>query len=225
MTPNELRSRIARSRVSGHRLARALGIAQPQVAKWCMGIRPIPEPHVPKIRRITDSPPPRTELAWRPPADMPPSRSKGATHRVARSRVSRQRRAARAERPEATHASLPSRRSVRPRQPAPPRRTAADRPAPVMQTLDLSVLNNLLKVITPIDGNRVDGARTVPAMAGPVAGPSQGQRPAPAPQPTAAPPQTAMAGPNHADFVAQGRAVLATISIPLSGLLRPKTSQ
>ncbi len=75
-----------------------------------------------------------------------------------------------------------------------------------MQTLDLSVLNNLLKAVTPIDANRVYSAGTVPAMARPVTGASLGQRPARAPQPAVAPPYTAMTGPPHADFVVQENA-------------------
>jgi len=93
MTPAELRSRIAQSGISGKHLAVLLDIPQPNVSGWCTGIRPIPVHHVAAIIRITDNPPARTEPAWRPPADMPAGRSKGW-----RSKVSRQRRAARAER-------------------------------------------------------------------------------------------------------------------------------
>lgn len=95
MTPAGLRARIVRSGVSGKRLARLLGILQSNVSRWCTGIRPIPAHHVAAIIRLTDNPPPRSEPAWRPPADMPAGRSKGRG-----SKVSRQRRAARAERPE-----------------------------------------------------------------------------------------------------------------------------
>jgi hypothetical protein len=73
------------------------------------------------------------------------------------------------ERPEATYALLPSRRSVRP-----------SHSVPVMQTLDFCAFDNLLKAATPIDGNRVYSAGTVPAMAWPDTGVSLGQRPAPA---------------------------------------------
>jgi transcriptional regulator with XRE-family HTH domain len=57
MTAAELRSRIERSGFSGQRLAAALGVAQPQVSKWCTGVRPIPEHHVPTIIELTDNPP------------------------------------------------------------------------------------------------------------------------------------------------------------------------
>jgi hypothetical protein len=93
MTPAELRSRIARSGISGKHLAELLGIPQPNVSGWCTGIRPIPAHHIAAIIRLTDNPPARTEPAWRPPADMPAGRSKGWG-----SKVSRQRRAARVER-------------------------------------------------------------------------------------------------------------------------------
>lgn len=95
MTPAELRSRIARSGLSGKRLARLLGILQSNVSRWCTGIRPIPAHHIPAIIRLTDNPPARTGPAWRPPGGMPVGRSKGWG-----SKVSRQRRAVRAERPE-----------------------------------------------------------------------------------------------------------------------------
>ena len=77
LTPAALRSRIVRSGYSGKRLAEALGITQVQVARWCTGRRPVPPHHVPRIIALTDNPPPRMVPAWRPPADMPPSRSKG----------------------------------------------------------------------------------------------------------------------------------------------------
>ena len=96
MTAAELRSRISRSGVSGTRLARLLGIRQPNVSRWCTGMRPIPAHHVPAIIRLTDNPPSRTEPAWSQPQDMPAGRSQGW-----RSKASRQRRAARAERPAA----------------------------------------------------------------------------------------------------------------------------
>jgi Putative antitoxin of bacterial toxin-antitoxin system, YdaS/YdaT len=234
MTPYELRLRIARSGVSGKRLAQLLGVPQQNVSGWCTGVRPIPAHHVRRIIELTDNPPPRTEPAWRPPADLPSSRSKGATHRVAPSKVSRRRRAARAERPEAAPALLRSWRSMRPSQPAPKPHTSVHRPAPAapVQSVDWSVMMRALSALqslaTPIDGNQVYSAgTTVPAMAGQVTGVSLGQRLAPVPQPSdtmrhSEPPQTGMAGPRHADFVAQDHAVLATIIISLSGLLRPR---
>ena len=89
MTPAELRSRIARSGISGKRLARLLGIPQPNVSGWCTGIRSIPAHHVARIIELTDNPPLRTEPPWRPPADMPPSRH-GRTIRAKRPQPLRQ---------------------------------------------------------------------------------------------------------------------------------------
>ena len=70
MTPNELRSRLDRSGFSAGRLAAALSISRPQVARWVTGARPIPEYHLPVIIRLTENPPPRSAPAWRPAADM-----------------------------------------------------------------------------------------------------------------------------------------------------------
>ena len=147
MTAAELRSRIARSGVSGKRLAGLLGIPQPNVSNWCSGIRPIPTHHVPAIIRLTDNPPRRTGPAWRPPPDMPAGRSQGW-----HSKVSRQRRAARAERP-AVVAQQPARLPRSDRQPVqsdrPAKATAIkpaiDRPQPAAPSLDLSALADLVK--------------------------------------------------------------------------------
>ena len=58
MTPDELRERIERSGVSGRQIARALGVERAQPSKWCRGVKPIPQRHVPRIRDLTDDPPP-----------------------------------------------------------------------------------------------------------------------------------------------------------------------
>jgi hypothetical protein len=58
MKPEELRARIERSSVSGRQIARALGVERAQPSKWCRGVKPIPELHVPRIRELTDDPPP-----------------------------------------------------------------------------------------------------------------------------------------------------------------------
>ena len=58
MKPDELRERIERSGVSGRQIARALGVERAQPSKWCRGVKPIPERHVPRIRELTDDPPP-----------------------------------------------------------------------------------------------------------------------------------------------------------------------
>jgi len=76
VTRVELRTRMARSGLTGEALAGALGIASPQVAKWRTGARPIPEHHVPEIVRLTDGWPLRTARARRPPASMTPARLK-----------------------------------------------------------------------------------------------------------------------------------------------------
>jgi hypothetical protein len=57
MKPDELRERIERSGVSGRQIARALGVERAQPSKW-RGVKPIPEHHVPRIRELTDDPPP-----------------------------------------------------------------------------------------------------------------------------------------------------------------------
>jgi hypothetical protein len=139
------------------------------VSGWCTGIRPIPAHHVPAIIRLTDNPPPRAGPAWRPPADMPAGRSKGW-----HSKVSQQRRAARAERPEPLQRQ-PA-RFVRPDRPAeadshrtiraPAVKPAIDRAAPLLRResavrvprLDLSALTDLLKPAgPPIAGNGANG--------------------------------------------------------------------
>ena len=58
MKPDELRERIERSAVSGRQIARVLGVERAQPSKWCRGVKPIPERYVPRIRELTDDPPP-----------------------------------------------------------------------------------------------------------------------------------------------------------------------
>lgn len=50
MSPNELKSLMARTRTSSPILAEALGIAPQQIRKWRSGTRPVPEHHLPAIR-------------------------------------------------------------------------------------------------------------------------------------------------------------------------------
>jgi hypothetical protein len=191
MLAGELRSRIARSGISGKRLAELLGIPQPNVSGWCTGIRSIPTHHVAAIIRLTDNPPPRTEPAWRPPADMP-KRSIGY-----HSKVSRRPQAARADRPH------PQRQPLRPAL-APLPRLADER-----SRLDLSVLNNLLQsallpALAQTRANEAWSAGTTPG------GSERGtrlspRRRAPArpvidPAPTSG--RTGL-GPQHSDFVAE----------------------
>ena len=197
MTPAELRSRIARSGISGKRLAGLLGIPQPNVSGWCTGIRSVPARHVARIIELTDNPPLRTEPPWRPPADMPPSRH-GRTIRAKRPRPLRQ------------PARLP--RPVRPTaaeytndRPASASRRESDEPA---QRLDLSGLINVLLNLasTWIDGNALSSEGAVPTGRLPVTDISLYQPPA-APQPGRQMPclavATTMTGRLHADFVAE----------------------
>jgi hypothetical protein len=81
------------------------------------------------------------------------------------------------------------------------------RTTPPLAQLDLSMLNNLLKLAAPqIEGSRVHSAEIVAPGQRPVAGVSMPQRPVLVPQPASARPQTTMAGPRHTEFVAQENA-------------------
>jgi DNA-binding transcriptional regulator YdaS (Cro superfamily) len=71
MSPTDLRSFIAANGYSVRGLARALGVAHPQVSKWLYGVRPIPEHHAAAIIRLTDAAP-----VWRPPAPSSHSRDR-----------------------------------------------------------------------------------------------------------------------------------------------------
>ena len=223
MTSAELRSRMSRSGVSSKCLAQELGVARPQVGKWRTGTRPIPVRHVAAIIRITDYPPARTEPAWRPPADLPAGRSKGW-----RSKVSRQRRAARVERPD----PLPQQPARLPRRDrlaqAPAVKPGIDRAASVpcrdsavlAPGLDLSGLTDLLKLAGLSIGSNgaSDTLRQKPLIRSPYraasvapvqrqgAGVGTAQRLAETRQSGIAEPRggtPGMAGPLHADFVRQ----------------------
>jgi hypothetical protein len=221
MLAAELRSRIARSRVSGKRLAELLGIPQPNVARWCTGIRPIPLHHVAAIIRLTDNPPPRTGPAWRPPADMPRGRSTGRLDSLSRQCRRRSPDVNRSDRPEPVRQPSASRASGG--------RVDRDRSDGVVR-LDLSILNHLLFLRSGEDANRsvlrhrppvtgpngVWNAGSAPAAPEPASGPSPHRRPALRPVIDPAAPATppvslrsgedanrSMAGPRLADFVAQ----------------------
>jgi hypothetical protein len=242
MTSAELRSRMGRSGVSSKRLAQELGVARPQVAKWRTGTRPIPAHHIAATIRLTDNPPPRMEPAWRPPADMPAGRSKGWG-----SKVSRQRRAARAERPEPLPqqpARLP--RRDRPAQ-APAVKPGIDRPAPVPcrdwavlgPRLDISALTDLLKLAGLAIGS--NGAVEPPRQK-PLRSPYRATSVAPVPRPVAGVASVqrlaetrqsgipeprggtlgmpGMAGPLHADFVRQHNMTPQTVDPDAIMLLR-----
>lgn len=223
MTSDELRARLAWSGISRRRLAGLLGVPRPNVSGWCSGTRPIPARHIPEVMRVTGTVYQRTEPAWRPPADMPPGRSSGY-----HSKVSRQRRAARAERQE------PLQRSAQPVRSATIKRT--DRPPkphrePLAPRLDLSGLSDLLmKLAVPQNGgNGSSGAAgTARAMMRPAASIPLPQWGPPATSQPAAPRQVeppSMAGPRHETFVAQENKRLqpdlpGTVRVPLFWFLR-----
>jgi transcriptional regulator with XRE-family HTH domain len=79
MTPHELIKIMQKQNWSGTQLARALGVAQPQIPKWRSGLKPIPERHAVKIRELAasnstlKSP---DEKPWQPPESFGPRRTK-----------------------------------------------------------------------------------------------------------------------------------------------------